>query len=167
MDYKCLVENSGLVFWQLVFLLLSFFEKENKMLLVRTKMIVVGLIFVFLSTSSVMAAKSITDNELATIYGGYGLRGICEWEGGADCSSQTLCVDELETCCLCTQNTGWICVWYQGTPNDCRWGFSNCPSGCVKGYCAMGICIVGGGSPEPYPDCSENSYTWCSDWWRF
>ena len=110
--------------------------------------------------------KGLSDSTLKTLYGG------CGWfsnpyciNGGTSCPRQTPCEDSAQNCCVCTAMQGTICWWaksYFPDFDDCTVEIVQCPYGCLKGYCILGICFPGSEDNDPYPEC-DGVFTVCDD----
>ena len=135
------------------------------MLQVR-KYVILSIALVLWNMAGVLtAAERLSDEELATRYGGCYTHYECE--DGQDCPSATGCVDSLDLCCRgCETRAGKRCSdpWTNSTSpgQTCNDSINTCPGGCLtKGYCNWGECVKGDMNGSEYPDCNENSYQKC------
>jgi hypothetical protein len=109
------------------------------------------------------AAQRVSDEELASIYGG-----ICfnkfKCVAGNDCPSDT-CEEPLEACCFCEPADGLMCsepeVSATGPNQKCTNGHEACMAGCKKGWCEDSVLCILGDLGGPFPDCKDNSKDTC------
>jgi hypothetical protein len=122
----------------------------------------------FLGSSTLLtAAERMSDEKLATIFGGC-IYEYYECEDGQDCGGATGCAEVGDLCCRgCELRTGYKCSDPEKSTTPpgqvCKdWPY-DCPSGCpIKSWCTGGLmCVEGHMNGSEYPDCSDNSYQKC------
>jgi len=140
------------------------------------------LFIVLVWAAAAVAGEPISDDELASLYGGWSFYNPYCGYGGSNCPEHVGCDgirDEFTFCQVCVPDLGRICFNYWSSIPDfdgCHNGSAACAnSGATpegdrlmdsKGMCIYAACeryVFGTAPPGTYPSCTARSRSTCQD----
>lgn len=134
------------------------------------------IVLLTILSTGVMAAESIPDETLETLYGGHWFYNPYCGIYGSGCPAfvpDPVDCEPLDLCRFCAAKTGLKCYdrW-----NSWLWDWDGCNDGtkpCENagwapgvtpwGFCGAGGCNENYDPTKDYPDCGSAEYNWCHD----